>query len=547
MITHRPPLFEAPLAHVATESTDTCTCPTCRGFDARAYRRGWGESEWETAGVAGPRTISSHPQVNTPLPRSGPGFISSVPESQQFGLPETIRALLAIAAAWEHAHPGGPVLNIRDISLQGGGPMHGHKSHRQGIDVDIRPVRNDNKQGPITFRSSAYAQDLTQQLVDLIRVNGILRVQFIFFNDSAINGVQHWPNHDDHLHIRFFSPGAAPSPSPSSHPPVLRHGSRGSAVRDLQTRLNTWITASRPGLQQLVVDGSFGSRTLAAVQTYQQSQGLTVDGVVGSQTWARLLRQQVPPSSVPALIGRPESPPLQSTLYVNIDLGREGPGPAYPPIPAKTGIFIPENYRPQQHVDLILYLPGHKNSRDLTIDRYWHILPLRAFREKLNDSRKNVILVTPTLGLHSQAGWLAQSGGLDRYLGLVMAALSHYGPYQGQPPGVGNIILAAHSGGGSAMRQIILSNQRYSPNIRECWGFDCFYSDADPVVWARWARSRPDARLYIYYFGTARRSLALKSQGIQNVSVTRADVEHDPVPIRYWRTRIEGAPFLSGR
>ena len=98
------------------------------------------------------------------------------------------------------------------------------------------------------------------------------------------------------------------------------------------------------------------------------------------------------------------------------------------------------------------------------------------------------------------------------------------------------------------MRQIILSNQRYSPNIRECWGFDCFYSDADPVVWANWARSRPDARLYIYFYGTATRSLALKrlsiQQGIQNVSVTRADVEHDPVPIRYWKSRIQGAPFL---
>jgi len=472
-----------------------------------------------------------------------------VPARQQFGLPETIHALLAIGAAWQIAHPDGPVLNIRDISLQGGGPMSGHKSHRQGIDVDIRPVRNDDKQEPLTFRSPAYAQDLTQQLVDIIRVNGILRVQFIFFNDPTIRGVQHWPNHNDHLHIRFFSPGAQPpSPSTSNQPPVLRRGSRGSAVRDLQTRLNAWLIASRPGLEQLVVDGDFGSRTLAVVRSFQQSQGLTVDGVVGPRTWAQLLRQQASPSSVPTLIGQPESPPLQSTLYVNIDLGREGSGPAQPPIPTKTGIFIPENYRPQQHVDLILYLPGHKKSRDLTIDRYWHILPLRAFREKLNESHKNVILVTPTLGLHSQAGWLAQPGGLDRYIGLVMAALGRYGPYQGQSPIVGNIILAAHSGGGSAMRQIILSNQRYSPNIRECWGFDCFYSDADPVVWANWARSRPDARLYIYFYGTATRSLALKrlsiQQGIQNVSVTRADVEHDPVPIRYWKSRIQGAPFL---
>ncbi len=329
--------------------------------------------------------------------------------------------------------------------------------------------------------------------------------------------------------------------------PVLRYGVRGSAIRDLQSRLNTWLTASQAGLEQLVVDGIFGSHTLSAVKAFQQSQGLKVDGVVGPKTWNLLLQQQVTPPSVPALIGQPESPPLQSTLYVQIDLGREGAGPAFSRIPAKTGIFIPENYRPQQRVDLILYLPGHKNSRNLTIDRYWRILPLRAFREKLNESRKNVILVTPTLGLHSQAGWLDQSGGLDHYMGLIMAALGRYGPYQGRTPEVGNIILAAHSGGGDAMRKIIASNQRYSPNIRECWGFDCFYSDADPVVSARWARSRPDSRLYIYYHGTEKRSTRLRDEGIQNVFVTKADVGHDPIPIRYWRTRLEGTPFLSNR
>lgn len=579
---HSLPLFEAPLAHVVTEHTNTCICPECQSVDTQAFKRRWGGSEWEMAGRGRPRGIGPHPKVNTPLPRSGPGFISSAATSRQFGLPETIQTLLAIGAAWEHAHPDGPILNIREISLQGGGPISGHKSHRQGIDVDIRPVRNDNKQGPITFRSPEYAQDLTQQLVDLIRVNGILRVQFIFFNDPAIKGVQHWPNHDDHLHIRFFSPGVVPpSPSPSSQHPVLRHGIRGSAVRDLQTRLNTWLIASRPGLEQLVVDGIFGSRTLSVVRAYQQSQGLTVDGVVGPQTWARLLQSrpsplprpplptpQPPlppsPSAVPALIEPPLHQPPEATLFVNIRLGSEGR--ARP----MTGIFIPENYHTQPRVDLILYLHGFKTPRiratpanphpqqppdpGWSINWYWH-QPIRAFREGVNNGQKNVILVAPTLGQFSASGALTQAGGFDRYIDQVMAALTTYGPYIGQSPTVGNIILASHSGGGYPMRVLAQSNQRYTRLIRECWGFDCTYNTGDDTEWAQWARRNPGARLYIYYIrksGTARLAESLQREGVSNVTVValpfpRQSIVHDQVPITYWLPRIRGASFLLAR
>ncbi len=37
------------------------------------------------------------------------------------------------------------------------------------------------------------------------------------------------------------------------------------------------------------MDGDFGSGTLAAVQAFQSSHGLDPDGVVGSQTWPKLI------------------------------------------------------------------------------------------------------------------------------------------------------------------------------------------------------------------------------------------------------------------
>jgi hypothetical protein len=71
--------------------------------------------------------------------------------------------------------------------------------------------------------------------------------------------------------------------------PTLRRGSRGAAVRELQTLLNTWISATpSANLRPLPVNGSFGAATDKAVRVFQQANGLTVDGIVGAATWQRL-------------------------------------------------------------------------------------------------------------------------------------------------------------------------------------------------------------------------------------------------------------------
>lgn len=146
--------------------------------------------------------------INTPLPESGPGFRAyQRNQARRYGLPETIQALQSIAAAWQVAHPGGPRIEIGDLSFQGGGPMPPHKSHQRGVDIDIRLIRNDGREGGTTFRAANYSRSLTQELVNLIRANGLLTVKYIFFNDPGVRGVTDQSGHDNHLHVRFCSPG----------------------------------------------------------------------------------------------------------------------------------------------------------------------------------------------------------------------------------------------------------------------------------------------------------------------------------------------------
>ncbi len=70
--------------------------------------------------------------------------------------------------------------------------------------------------------------------------------------------------------------GPAPAASGGGARPMLKVGSSGPDVADLQRRLG--ITA----------DGSFGPATRAAVVAFQSRHGLTPDGIVGPMTWGAL-------------------------------------------------------------------------------------------------------------------------------------------------------------------------------------------------------------------------------------------------------------------
>jgi len=82
----------------------------------------------------------------------------------------------------------------------------------------------------------------------------------------------------------FSPPGTIPPGRP-----LVRFGSRGVVVEELQYRLNVWIVVTpSSGQARLNVDGIFGPKTLAAARAFQRAMTLTVDGVVGPQTWRRL-------------------------------------------------------------------------------------------------------------------------------------------------------------------------------------------------------------------------------------------------------------------
>ena len=74
---------------------------------------------------------------------------------------------------------------------------------------------------------------------------------------------------------------------PGEYPGVLRNGSSGTAVRELQFYLYL-MSAYESSIPAIAIDGQFGASTEAAVRAYQRFAGLTVDGIVGRTTWNSL-------------------------------------------------------------------------------------------------------------------------------------------------------------------------------------------------------------------------------------------------------------------
>lgn len=95
-------------------------------------------------------------------------------------------------------------------------------------------------------------------------------------------------------------------------PSTIQEGAHGDDVRWLQYLL-VRRTLSYPD-----VDGQFGPGTKAAVEQFQSDSGLTVDGIVGADTWASLGGD----AERPPTLTNGSSGDLVSTLQTVLNEGR---------------------------------------------------------------------------------------------------------------------------------------------------------------------------------------------------------------------------------
>ncbi|MBQ7924536.1 MAG: spore cortex-lytic enzyme [Clostridia bacterium] len=84
------------------------------------------------------------------------------------------------------------------------------------------------------------------------------------------------------LSVREEQPCVADAQCDAAEAAVLKQGSKGGEVKEVQRRLKNW------GYYKGSVDGVFGAGTKSAVIAFQKKNGLTADGIVGKATYKAL-------------------------------------------------------------------------------------------------------------------------------------------------------------------------------------------------------------------------------------------------------------------
>jgi murein endopeptidase len=149
----------------------------------------------------------------TPLPIEGPDWVTwnpvtdSTPNAAKrlYGSDRTIRAIVAVTAAYRAANPDAPRVVVGDISRDGGGPMTDELvSHQNGLDVDVYFPRLDGLlRAPV--RSDQIDRRLAQDLLDRFVAAGA-QVVFVGYS-TGLHGapgvVVPYPGHEFHMHVRF--------------------------------------------------------------------------------------------------------------------------------------------------------------------------------------------------------------------------------------------------------------------------------------------------------------------------------------------------------
>ena len=102
-------------------------------------------------------------------------------------------------------------------------------------------------------------------------------------------------------HPLYDGEGTAPAPAPATEAPVtvsckvdlpqLKKGAVGSAVMNAQILLISkgYYCGSRMVSGRETADGEFGPTTEKAARSFQGKRNLTVDGIIGTDTWKALL------------------------------------------------------------------------------------------------------------------------------------------------------------------------------------------------------------------------------------------------------------------
>lgn len=159
-----------------------------------------------------------------------------------WGTEEAVHSIISAFDAVRSRFPRAPKLKVHDLSLSDGGPMHHHRSHQSGRDVDIAYFQDACKGGVCGFRpvgpgtiDARRNWALLRHWLDHEQLEAVFidyKLQRVLYREARRQGaskaelsrwfqyprgrthpsgvVRHFPKHHDHMHVRFTCHGSDP-------------------------------------------------------------------------------------------------------------------------------------------------------------------------------------------------------------------------------------------------------------------------------------------------------------------------------------------------
>lgn len=168
-------------------------------------------------------------------------------------------------------------------------------------------------------------------------------------------------------------------------------------------------------------------------------------------------------------------------------------------------VFLTASFKPANSVNVIVYYHGHYVGKTENFKEFRDHYTSSELIAAVQDAGKALALVVPDLGANADGGdWTSSDkAAFDSLIKdtLLIAAYRSNELRSGntledpskdfqtgkkvEPLELGALILAAHSGGGFAMRRVRDLGSGHAKNLKEVWMLDSLYDDAKR--WVSWA------------------------------------------------------------
>ncbi|WP_320194950.1 N-acetylmuramidase domain-containing protein [Agrobacterium rosae] len=151
------------------------------------------------------------------------------------------------------------------------------------VDLMVRFIKHNNLLGPLNRRDwSGFAR--------------------------GYNGPSYKKNaYDTKMAAAYTRYSGMENPPPSKATGMLRLGSKGEGVREVQALLN------RAGFS-VKVDGDFGTSTDTGIRGFQEKNSLNIDGVAGPETMRKLKELQTSPDENPGVLTAAQVPEVKTSM-----------------------------------------------------------------------------------------------------------------------------------------------------------------------------------------------------------------------------------------